>query len=803
MKRINLDKSWRFMRGDLKPQSTTDGWGGAKARAYSFGAAAVGLDDSHWQNVDLPHDFMIDGDYTQKSALSEEMRQIPEMESIDSRHFAGGSLEGGVAWYRRKFDIPADMAGKRVYIHFDGVYRNSTVYLNEYFAGSHESGYTEACYDITDFVNFGGENTVAVRVDSSGREGWWYEGGGIYRHVWLEYKSAAHIAENGVYAYSDVCLENNSANVHIETEIENKLTENADFSVKIRIADSGGAIVGSSECAVSARAWDNAVCEQTVPLSSVSLWDVDSPYLYSVTAELYRIADSFCGELIDSVTVNFGIRECHFDADKGFFLNGRHLTIKGLCCHQDHAGVGIGVPDSVWEYRIAQMKTMGANAYRSAHYPPSPQFLDVCDRLGILVMDETRRMSSAPQDLDALRSMVKRDRNHPSVFIWGTGNEEIFSQDRPETARTTVTMKMEVRRLDKTRPITSAVVCWNGKERFDTAKGYVGVTKNLDVMGFNYCKTAWDDYHRRMPRQPILITEASANSWTRGCCSTDEHKGQYYIFDEENEQKCKVGKKAVKRDVAEDEWEYFAERDYLSGIFLWTGMDYRGEPTPMVYPAVYSQFGIFDYCGFPKDNYYYYKSQWTDEDILHIFPHWNYPVGAGEALTVYAFSNLDEAELFVNGKSYGRRKSSRYLSWGNVIYEPGELTAVGYRNGGEVMRETVKTTGAVHRLSLEPYKAVMSADEDTAIINIFARDADGLTVPTADNEVRFYISGEGEFLGAGNGNPSSRERDRVPVRRLFNGKAQLLVRLSGGRGEVKITAVADGIESGECVITAE
>ncbi len=800
MDKINLDKDWRFFRGELPPKRDTDGWGGAKARAYSFGAASAELDDSRWQRVDLPHDFMIDGDYTKKSALSEEMRKIPEMESIDSRHFAGGSLEGGTAWYRRKFDIPSEAQGKRVYIHFDGVYRSSTVYLNEYLAGEHSSGYTEAVYDITDFVNFGGGNIMAVRVDSSGREGWWYEGGGIYRHVWLEYKNAVHIANNGVYVYSDVCLEEKTARVHIKTDIESRLTEDADFTLKLRISDDNGTVVGSAECAASVRAWDSECRELTIPLLDVRLWDVDSPYLYHLTAELYS------GDVLaDAAGTDFGIRECRFDADKGFFLNGRHLRIKGLCCHQDHAGVGIGVPDSVWEYRIAQMKSMGANAYRSAHYPPSPELLDMCDRLGMLVMDETRRMSSAPQDLEALRSMIARDRNHPSIFIWGIGNEEIFSQDRPETARTTVTMKMEARRLDKTRPITSAVVCWNGRERFDNAAGYVDVTKNLDVMGFNYCKTAWDDYHRRMPEQPILITEASANSGTRGCYGTDEHRGQYYIFDEENEQKCKIGKKAVKRDVAESEWEYFNEREYLSGIFLWTGMDYRGEPTPLSYPAVLSQFGIFDYCGFPKDNYYYYKSQWTDERVLHIFPHWNNPAGVGEPLTVYAFSNLDEAELFVNGKSYGRRKSerNRYLSWEGVIYEPGELIAVGYKDGREVMRETVKTTKHAHRLVLQPYKAVMSSDEDAAIINISVQDEDGLTVPTADNEMRFYVSGEGAFLGAGNGNPSSHESDRAPVRRLFNGKAQLLVRLNGNKGKIKITAVSDGIRGGECIVDVE
>lgn len=783
-----MDNVWKLFLGGLSPQNRTDGWGGAKARAYSFGAVSENFDDSKWRTVDIPHDFVMEGDYTQKKAQGSDMQKIPEMESMDSRHFAGGSLEGGIAWYRKRFDIPQDCEGKRIYIHFDGVYRDSTVYLNEYYIGRYESGYTSFYYDITDFVNIGGKNLLAVRVDATGREGWWYEGGGIYRSVWLEIKEDISAADNGVFVYSDVDLEKKSAVLNIQTEIENKRLTDCDVTVEHIIYDADEKEITRTENTVLSQSWDNTFCKQSAKLENVSLWDIENPYLYSLKTNIYTD-----GVLTDTVINDFGIRDIHFDADKGFFLNGKNVKIKGLCCHHDHAGIGIAQNESITEYRIAQMKSMGANAYRSAHHMPTDELLNICDRMGMLVFDETRRMSSAPQDLECLKTMVKHARNHPSVFLYGIGNEEIFSQHRKETARTTVTMKTEIRKLDPSRPVTSAVVCWNGKERFDNAAEYVEVTKHLDVMGFNYCKTAWDDYHERMPNQPIIITEASSNSGTRGCYSTNETTGQYYILDGGNGIKCRNSQKAQRKDMGESEWKYFAERDYLAGIFLWTGMDYRGEPTPLVYPAVYSQFGIFDYCGFPKDNFYYYKSWWTDEPTLHIFPHWNF--NDGEKINVHCYSNLDEVELFVNGKSYGRQKAERnwYLTWENVVYETGEVVAKGYKDGKEVMTKTVRTTDAPYKIEVIPYKNKIAVGE-TVIINVRIADKNGITVPTADNQIFFTVEG-GQFLGCGNGNPGSHESDKIPVRRAFNGLCQLLVKADSA-GVIKITAQSIGMIQG-------
>ena len=783
--KLIFDNDWKFFLGDLSPKNPAEGWGGAKSRAYFFGAAAYDTDESDWRQVTLPHDFVSEGAYSAGTADSD-MRAIPEMEAINSRHFAGGCLKGGIAWYRKRFNIPKEREGQRVYIYFDGVYRNSAVYLNEYYVGTRESGYTGYFYDITDFVNYGGENVIAVRVDSTEREGWWYEGGGIYRHVWLEYRENISFEPYGVFVNAAPDLQNKTAKIDIQAVIENYTLENKNVSVKTEIFDADGVSVAALDGSADVSAWDKTSYTASLQMSGIKLWELDEPYLYTA-----KVSVSLGGRVCDEINIKFGVREMRFDADNGFYLNGKNIKVKGVCLHHDHAGVGIGIPDSVHEYRVRQVKSMGANAIRSSHYPASPEMLDICDKLGVLIFEETRRMSAAPEDLECLKAMVKRDRNHASIFLWGIGNEEIFAQDRPEMARATVTMKMAVRKLDPTRPITSAVVCWNGKERFDTAEGYVPVTKNLDIMGFNYCKTAWDDYHKRVPNQPVIITEASSNSGTRGCYSTDESRGFYYILDKDNLGKVKNKRKAEKRDMAEDEWKYFALRPYLSGIFIWTGIDYRGEPTPLEYPAVYSQFGAMDYCAFPKDNFYYYKSWWSDENVLHIFPHWNH--SEGEVFSVYAYSNLDEVELFVNGKSYGKKALEKnwYPEWENVAYEKGEVSAKGYKNGSEVLSETVRTTDEAKKIALTPYKDEVDAN-DAVIINVRITDQNGLTVPTADSELNFTVRGA-RILGTGNGDPGDHDSEKTPVRHAFNGLCQLIVKAEN-KGEITIAAASEGLE---------
>ena len=789
--RINIDSGWRFYKGDLAPKTPADSWGGAKAGAYNFGAVNAALDDSKWRILDLPHDFVAEGDYTRSSGDSG-MGDIPEMESIDSRHVAGGSLAGGVAWYRKTFDAPGD---KRVMLHFGGVYRCCDVYLNQNYIGHHESGYSSFCFDVTDFINNNGKNNVlAVRVDATGREGWWYEGGGIYRHVWLEVTENIRFAPSGVFVMPSVNLEDKKADIRVKVEISNKNTEAAAVTIKTVVTDADGCKVAECETAADCTAWDKTLAELAFGFNDAHLWDIDDPYLYTLTTELYS-----GDKLLDTNKTAFGVRETRFDADKGFFLNGRPLKIKGVCCHHDHAGVGIGIPDSVWEYRIAQLKSMGANAYRGAHGQIADEVLDICDRMGMLVFAETRRMSSCEEDLECLREVVRHGRNHPSVFLWGIGNEEIFVQHKPETKKVMLTMRAELRRLDPTRPVTAAVVCWDGVKRYEHARMFIGITdKTLDVMGFNYCRTAWDDYHERVPQQPVIVTEEASNAWTRGVYSTDEPSGRYYIFDPDNEEKCSSGKKAVKRDTAELSWKKVAESDYISGTFIWTGIDYRGEPTPLSYPCVYSHFGLMDYCAFPKDSYFYFKSWWQDEPVLHIFPHWSMD-NEGERLPVYCYSNADEVELFVNGKSYGKKAMERnwYIEWPDVVYAPGELKAVAYKDGREIMTRIVRTTGAAAAINAEPYRDSITIG-DTAVINIRICDSNGEIVQTADNRLSFEIEG-GELAGTGNGDPADHDSEKLPYRRAFMGRCQLLVR-AREKGTVKVKITSPSLEAAECTI---
>lgn len=786
-RKINFDKNWNFCLGDIAPHSDTDGWGGAKARAYSKGAAAEGFDDSDWRVIDLPHDFVSENSYCFDMGDNSDMTDIPAMESIDSRLFAGGCLEGGVAWYRKRFRIE-NGRDKRIYIHFDGVYRNSTVYVNQYFVGTHASGYTGFYYDITDFVNPDGENIIAVRVDSTGREGWWYEGGGIYRHTWLETADNVHIEPNGLFAEAEnISSEDRTAEVNLRYNLLNKGFENKNIRIKAEIKSPDGTVAAESEQSLDIAAWGEVAGCFKMFIDKAALWNLENPNLYTAEVRVFENEKS-----CDEKSVSFGIRDICFDAEKGFFLNGRHIKIKGVCCHHDHAGVGIAVPDSVNEYRIMRLKEMGANALRSSHYPASPELLDICDRIGILVFSETRRMSSAPEDLECLRSMVKRDRNHPSIILWGIGNEEIFSQHRPETARTTQTMKWEIKKLDPTRPITSAVVCWDGENRYDDAEKYIEVTKHLDIMGFNYCRTAWDDYHTRIPEQPVIVTEESANSWTRGCYCTDESRGWYYANDEGNFEKCQAKAKAVRKNMGEQAWKAVAERDYLAGLFVWTGFDYRGEPTPMKYPAVYTQFGICDYCGFPKDNFYYYKSWWSEDNVLHVFAD-----NSGETPRIYCYSNMDEVEIFEDGDSLGRKTMEKnwYLMWDNVTRASGEIKAEGYKNGKLVMSRALKPVGKAYKIDIEPHSKKIS-EGDTVIFNISIVDENDLLVRTADNMLEFEVEGA-VVLGTGNGNPGDHDSEKLPCRQAFNGLCQLLVK-ADKCGEIRLKVKAgDGIQNKE------
>ena len=640
--------------------------------------------------------------------------------------------------------------------------------------------YTYFYFEISDFL-VEGDNLISVRIDPREREGWWYEGGGIYRHVWLYKYDELMILpyENKVEVSFDD--EKNRVDISVCAQIISRAYKDKDITVNFGIFDEKNAMIAEKHVDLNVRDWEEEYAKTTFSLDkgSFEFWSTDNPALYTLKTTII-LGESDRHIVCEDVT--FGIKRVEFTAGDGLYLNGNRPQIKGLCLHQDHSGVGFGVPDSVIEYRLRELKKMGMNAIRSAHHQPSDVLLDLCDRLGILVFSENRRMSSAEEDIEQLRKVIKQGRNHACVFLWGIGNEEINVQHLDETIRVTERLKREIRKLDSTRYFTSAIVCWDGKDRFEYATKYFDVAKHLDVMGFNYCDSAWDDYHNHFPNQPIIITEIdAANSSARGIYSTDVSKGHFFTLDPNNISKCTDIQRVKKRfEIGEKFWKETAERKYLAGAFLWTGIDYRGEPTPMPWPAVSSTFGILDYCGFRKDSFYFYQSWWGKTPTIHLFPHWNNPVNPGERLTVYAYSNMDEIEIFVNGKSYGKKsvKSNWYVRWEDVVYEPGMLEAVGTKGGKEYC-EKVVTTKKIDKLMVRKYEENILISDNISIWNIDVVDEDGKTVPDACPLIHI-VTGEGTTLiGAGNGDPSCHESELSCERHAFNGKLQVIVSSDG------------------------
>lgn len=782
---LSMDKGWKFYAGDFTEPRNRWAWG--KSGSWNQGPESMDYDDSAWRNIDVPHDFVIEGkpEPYLVDELSCKDNVIPAMQSVNNMHTTAGSFTKGVGWYRKHFHIAGEDLGKKIYFIFDGIYRDSSIFLNNFFIRKHLSGYTGICCDITDFVNYGGDNVISVRADAGQPEGWFYEGGGIYRHTCLLKTEAIHI--DNIFVTSTVRTEERSATLQIITELENtgllcagNAAQGEGPREQLRLCTDITGPDGISRARLvtdlegSSRHGRKATIRQEAQLDHILLWDIDAPHLYRAECSLY-LDDT----LLDRYSTSFGIRDIRFDGDTGFYLNGHNVKLKGVCCHQNHGGLGTALPDEIYAYRIKKLKEMGCNAYRTSHYPPSPRLLDICDRLGMLVMDETRLLSSAEEDLAQLEFMVKRDRNHPSVILYSIGNEEAQSQTTKQGTRIAATMREHIKALDHTRPVTMGLLLWDLANRrpIENLSDITGISEKLDVAGFNYHEYRWEEFHSRYPSQPMVCTEQGTFKSTRGCYTTDAAKCHLAITD-------KTGDSYMKGAGL---W-HTARSPYMSGLFLWTGFDYYGEPTPYAWPAIGSQFGIMDLCGYPKDSYYYYKAWWTDETVLHLFPHWNGT--PGERKDIHVFSNCHEVELLVNGRSLGRKsmETDSYLEWENIPFEPGVLTARGYDTGNTLVREeNVRTTGA-------PFRAVTGIDyleNDIAVMKVEIQDADGLIVPDACNGLTFKITGNGTLLGASNGDPS----DHTPVhsykRKAFNGLAQAILKFYG---EITVTAQAEGLE---------
>jgi beta-galactosidase len=724
--RLLADAGWRFHLGN----EWSTGRNLSKAGS-SYGPASVDFSDVSWRRVDLPHDWAVELPFDPKADGSHGFRPIGE-------DFPGNS----VGWYRRTFELPKSDTGRRIWLEFDGVYRDCLVYVNGWLVGHHESGYSGFRYDISDLVNVGGKNLIAVRVDATRAEGWWYEGAGIYRHVWVVKTSPLAIAPDGVFVYSRFKddLPVGPATVHVQTRLHNAGREAARANVTWTVVAPDQRPVAKARRSATLAAGDSMDIEQTARVGAPELWSPETPRLYRLRTEV-----SLAGKVVDRVETQFGIRTVAFDADKGFVLNGTPYLIKGTANHQDHAGVGVALPDALQDFRIAKLKEMGSNAYRSAHNPPTPELLAACDRLGMLVLDENRLLGSDRQGLRLLEELVRRDRNHPSVVIWSVGNEEWAVQGTEVGAQVATTMQDLVKRLDPTRPVTYAAPVGNE---------HTGINRVIEVRGWNYHIGAdtMDAYHAAHPRQPNLGTEQGSTVCTRGIYRNDPQRGYMSAYDDNAPEWASTAKQWV---------GFFAPRPWLSGGFVWTGFDYRGEPTPYSWPCISSHFGILDTCGFPKDNFWNYQSWWTDKPVLHLAPHWNWPGKEGQAIDVRALTNCDQVELFLDGKSLGKKAKDGFAEprW-KVAYRPGTLSAKGYRRGQMVAEATIETTGAPAAIELSAPRATVEADgRDVALVSVSVLDDKGRVVPTADNSVAFTIEGPGRIIGVGNGDPSSHEPD--------------------------------------------
>ena len=756
-----FDFGWKFMFGHGSDPARDLGFGsnqGDFAKTGDFKFAKVGYDDAKWRALNLPHDWAVELPFVRDEAL----------QSHGYKPLGRSYPETSVGWYRKEFEIPASDAGRRVSIEFDGAFRDVLVFVNGCFVGRNDNGYAPFRFDITDFLAVGQKNCIVARVDASFGDGWFYEGAGIYRHVWLTKTDALHL-ERWESTVRPEATDGKAVNLKLAAIVVNEGKNFETAAVSWQILDAVGKTVATAKASAQTVDVDGqASFEGLAQLSDPALWSVDEPNLYTaiVTVESN-------GRPRDAERVSFGVRFLRFEADHGFFLNGQPLKIQGTCNHQDHAGVGAAVPDRLQAFRIGVLQQMGCNAVRTSHNMPTPELVQACDRMGMMMMCETRQMSSSPEGLAQLETMIKRYRNSPSIILWSIGNEEwqLQNEEAEQGAKIAATMVRRCHELDPTRVVSAAV---NG----DNEKG---VSEALDIIGFNYNLKFPDEYHKKHPTRPVYGSETASTISQRGVYQTDPLRNTLSAYDVNHTEWS---------ELAEEWWTFYGTREWLAGGFAWTGFDYRGEPTPYGWPSINSNFGIVDTCGFPKDNFFYYKAWWTKQPVLHLFPHWNWEGREGDEIPVWVHSNLDEVELLLNGKSLGRQKVPRlgHVEW-KVRYEPGTITAHGWKDGKLLLTEERETTGPAVALKLTAERTEIDADgEDVAILTVAAVDSQGRAVPTADVLVDFKVTGEGALVGVGNGDPNCQESDKEPRRSLFSGLAQVIVQATKRAGTIEIVA---------------
>ena len=784
---IKLDDGWKFAFGNAADPKKDFGCGTeyfnylTKANSiHNEGPYVANFNDSTWQEVKVPHDWVTILPYADAASHSHGYKTVGYKYP-----------ETSVGWYRKTINIPASDLGKHIALQFDGIFRNARVWFNGFYMGTEPSGYATQVYDVTEYVNYGGDNLICVRADATLEEGWFYEGAGIYRDAWLMKSAAVGVAPFGTFVYADLKQPYDKVTIYVETEVNNHSLTTQQCEVSHRLLDADGREVAKSESSTIMLRAKQTLNSQllTLNLNTPHLWSPADPYLYKVETTV-----KVDGRVTDVYETTTGIRDVEFDADRGFLLNGQPLKLKGVNMHQDHAGVGAAIPDALQAWRIKQLKKMGCNAYRASHNPMTPALLDICDREGILVIDENRLTGINEEHLRLLERMIKRDRNHPSVILWSNGNEEWGMENTIQGTRIAAAMREYTHLLDPTRHSTIANA--GGRE----------MVKGLDVVGFNYIvQNDVDNQKKNNPTWKIVGTEETTGCGTRGWYFKDEkYPGRMVSLNRTMEQNYE--------NIIERGWKFYDERPWAAGLFYWTGFDYRGEPNPLSYPAHDSEFGILDYCGFPKDEAFYLKSWWTDEPVLHIFPHWNLQGHEGEEVEVWAYSNCDEVELTVNGKKLGRQPMPRngHLKW-KAVYQPGRVEATGYKNGKRILTKTIETTKSAAKVVLKADRQQIAADgQDMAIVNIELHDQKGRFVPNACPVLTFCLEGDANIIGCGNGDPSylgSDHPDKQPCHTFsipaFNGRAQVLIQSGKLPSTVTLKCTADGLKYGLLTITTK
>ena len=806
--RVLIDSGWRFSKGDFKSGEGAFGDPGLRAAVLltrdAFlqpGASAAGgvpdggpfsrpdFDDSGWRSVDLPHDWGVEGPF--KAEYSGDTGRLPFW---------------GSAWYRKRLDIPAGDAGRRVHLEVDGAMSYAAVWVNGKFAGGWPYGYASFELDITPLVVPGGPNVVAIRLDNPPNSSRWYPGGGIYRNVWLEKTAPVHVAHWGTTVTTpDVSAD--SAAVKVVTRLENDSDSEADLMVRTEVfgldaegRKAGGPVAVSGKAAFRLPAHSSAPESVVIRVANPALWSTRSPNRYvAVTRLAGKDGD------LDVYETPFGIRTLVFDPSKGFLLNGERLKFQGVCDHHDLGSLGAAVNVRAIERQLELLREMGCNAIRTSHNPPAPELLDACDRMGFVVMDEAfdcwarqkrpndyHRLFADWHEAD-LRAQIRRDRNHPSVVLWSIGNE-IPESGGPAGVTIGTELARIAREEDPTRPITSA--CSNGEA------GYNGFENVVDVFGYNYHFAEYPKFHAAHPGKFLYGSETASTVSSRGVyvfpVSEDKSKGQTADF-----QVSSYGLYAPRWAWPPDaEFRAEDENDYVNGEFVWTGWDYLGEPTPFGGkddPARSSYFGIIDLAGFKKDRFYEYQARWRpDLPMAHILPHWTWPDRVGQVTPVFVYTSGDEAELFLNGRSLGRKALGLHeyeLRWNDVVYEPGELKVVAYKGGKQWAEDAEKTAGPAAKLVLQGGQAAISADgKDLAFITVSVCDKDGVLVPRAGNHIRFAVSGPGAVAATDNGDATSYEPFQAPERNAFNGLALAVLRArEGPPGPIVVSAESEGL----------